>query len=215
LQNKAWYLGGIGEITKIEFHILESFGIPQHRVETLDKGMVFDLFCHVLALVGAVASRDLTGLATELPVVKLEEVKAARYAGCPISGETFAWINFMVNRNIEVVSAVGKCVGTSDDRFLRLDGANGNIRIDFVEKEFCVFDSQVRQVKEKKLDSNHVESFLDGVLQGREPPLLVPGVLSFDAALEVLMILDRAKKQIDRLPEYQCNESISEILERL
>jgi hypothetical protein len=60
VHNKTVYLREIGEIKKIEFHILEPFGIPSNRIKTLDKGMIFDLFCHVLALVGAIADRNLT-----------------------------------------------------------------------------------------------------------------------------------------------------------
>ena len=214
LQNKASYLGEIGEIRKIEYNILEPFGIPQHRVKTLDKGMIFDLFCHVLALVCAVVKQNLTCSETKLRAVQLEDVKAAQYAGCPISGETFAWIKFRVNRDVEVVSAVGKCVGTCEDKFMRLYGSNGNIKLDFVKDEFSVFDSQGSQRKQGRLNSKYVESFLEGVLLGKERPLLVPGILSFDAALEILTILDEAKQQIGKMPEYRCNESVSEILER-
>jgi len=213
LRNKALYLGEIGEIRKIEFHILEPFPIPQHRVETLDKGMIFDLFCHVLALVYTVVNRDLTSSATELPAIKLEEVKAAQYSGCPISGETFTWIKFIVNSGIEVISVTGKCVGTSKDKFMRLYGSNGSIKLDFVEDEFSIFDSQGRQQKQGRLNSKHVESFLESVLPGKEHPLSAPGVISFDAALEILKILDKAKTQIgNKLPKYQCKDSIDKIL---
>lgn len=214
LHDKDYYLKEIGGVEKIEFHILEPSEISLEREKALDKGMIFDLLCHVLALVCAVVNRDLTCLATKLRTVKLENVKAARYVGCPTSGETFAWIKFMVNSDIEVVSAVGKCVGTSDDKFMKLYGSNGAINLDFVNDMFFVFNSQERQRKQGRLDSRHVESFLEEVLQGKEPPLSVPGVLSFDAALKILELLDEAKRQIDKMPEYRCNESISQILGR-
>ena len=214
LQNKASYLRGIGEIRKIEFHILEPDGISPQREKTLDKGMIFDLFCHVLALVCAVPNQNLACLETKLRTIKLEDVKAARYVGCPISGETFAWIKFMVNSDVQVVTAIGKCVGTSDEKFMRLYDSNGTIKLDFVEDEFSVFDSPEKQIKKGKLLSKHVEGFLEGLLLGKKPPLSVPGVLSFEAALEILKILDEAKRRIDKMPEYRCHESISEILER-
>jgi len=215
LRNKASYLGEIGEIRKIEFHILEPDGISPEREETLGKGMIFDLFCHILALVYAVVDQNSTCSETRLKSIKLEEVKAARYVGSPISGETFAWIKAFVNRDIEVISAVGKCVGTSEDKFMKLYGLEGNIKLDFVDDEFSVFDSQGRRIKQGRLNSKHVESFLEEVLQGKEPLLMLPGTLSFDAALGILKILDKAKQQIGKMPLYQYNDSIDKILEIL
>lgn len=214
LREKTPYLEEIGEVKRIEFHLLEPSGILPEREKALDKGMILDLLCHVLAVVCAVFNRNLTYSATKLPAVKLEKVKAAQYAGCPISGETFALTKFMVNHDIEAVSVVGKGVGTSEDKFMRLYGSNGGIKLDFVDNEFSVFDSQGRQRKQGRLNSKHVGSFLEEVLPGKKHPLLVPGVLSFDAALEILTILDEARKQVDRMPEYRCNESISQILGR-
>lgn len=211
LQNKASYLREIGEIRKIEFHILEKIDIAPNRAKTLNKGVIFDLFCHVLALVG----QNLTCSATKLQIVKLEEVKAAQYVGCPISGETFAWIKFTIDNDIIVDSVIGKCVGTAEDKFMKFSGPDGNIKLDFVEDEFSILDSQGRHVKEGELDSNPVESFLEGILQGKEPPLSVPGILSFDAALKILEILDEAKRRIGKMPEYQRNDSIDKILNRL
>ena len=217
LRHKDYYLKEIGGVEKIEFHILEASEIPPERVKALDKGMVFDLFGHVLALVCAVVNQNLTYSATKLRAVKLEKVKAARYVGSPIAEETLAQIKFIINNDIEVVSAVGKCVGTSEDKFMKLYGPNGRIELNFRPRgsKFCVFDSQGRQVKEKELDSNPVESFLKEVLQGKKHPLSIPGILSFDAAFEILTILDEAKKQISKVPEYQCGNSIGKILERL
>ena len=216
LHDKDYYLmlKQIGGVKNIEFHILEDSRISPQREKTLDKGMIFDLFCHVLALVCAVVNQNLTCSATMLQTVRLEKVEAAQYVGSPISGETFARIKFIVNNDIEVDSAVGKCIGTSKDKFMELYGPNGSVKLDFVKDEYSVIDSQGRQQKQGGLDSKHVETFLEGVLQGKQHSLLLPGVLSFDAALETLTILDEAKKQIDEIPEYQCHESVSDILER-
>ena len=216
LRHKDYYLKEIGGVEKIECNILESSRIARKRANALDKGMIFDLFCHVLAVVSAVVKQNLTCSETKLQAVGLEEVKAARYVGCPISGETFAWIKLIINSNIEVLGAVGKCVGTSEDKFMKLYGPNGRIELNLRPRgsRFHVFDSQGRQVEEKELDSNPVESFLEEVLQGKEHPLSAPGVLTFDAALKILKMLDEAKNHIDRMPEYRCNESISEILGR-
>lgn len=213
LQNKVSYLGEIGEIRKIECNILEPDKIPPEREKTLDKGMIFDLFCHVLALVGAVVKQNSSYSEARFQGIKLD-VKAARYVGCPISGETFSLIKFMVNNDVEVTSAVGKCVGTFEDKFMELHGANGKVKLDFIRDEFAIFDAQDKLLKKEKLLADYVETYLGKLLPGKKQPLSLPGVLSFDAAFEILTILDEAKRQVDKMPEYQCNESIGEILER-
>lgn len=214
LKKKTSYLRQIGKITRIDFHILEDSRIPLEKKGTSDKGMIFVLCCHVLAVVCAMVDHDSTSLTTKLPKVELEQVKAAHYSGCPISGETFASIKFMVNNNIEVVSTIGKCVGTYEDKFMKLYGSNGSIKLDFVEDTFSVFNSQGSQQKQGKLNPKHIETFVEEVLMSNKNPLSIPGVLSFDTAFEILTILDKAKKKIGKMPEYQCQETVSEILER-
>lgn len=203
-----------GETERIEFHILEDSGIPPEREKALDKGMIFDLFSHVLAVICATLSQRSACSETILQTIKLEEIKAAKYAGSPISSETFASIKFTVDSNIEAASVVGMCVGVSEDKFMRLYGPNGTIELNLAKDEFFVLDSKGREQKQGKLNAEHVKSFLEGILQGNKP-LSVPGVLSFDAALGILEVLDKAKAQIDKMPEYQCGESVSQILERL
>jgi hypothetical protein len=50
-------------------------------------------------------------------------------------------------------------------------------------------------------------------LQGREP-ILAPGVLSFNAAFEILKVLDKAKQQMGKMTRYYIGESVNEILAR-
>jgi hypothetical protein len=202
-------LGRIGKIEKIEFHILEPWGIPLKRVEALDKGMIFDLFCHVLAIVGAVIDQNLTPSASILPTVELREVKAARYINCPISGETFARTEFIID-NIEVVSAIGKGVGIAEDKLMIISGSKGKIKLDIAKDDFLVFDHHGNQQGQGKLEPRHVESFLEAVLQ-RGNSILAPGVLGFDAALE---ILDKDERLIERMPQYCVGEPIGKILSK-
>ena len=99
---------------------------------------------------------------------------------------------------------------------MRVYGTKGEIELNFVEDKFFVFDLQRRQQKEGRLNAKHVKRFLEELLSGDKHPLSVPGVISFDAALEILKILDKAKRKIgSKLPEYQCNDSIDNILEIL
>ena len=216
------YLEQIGGVEKIEFHLLEYGEIPPERVKTLDKGMIFDLFCHALALVCAVVSQNLTCSAAKLKTVEPKGVKAARYINCPSSGETFALIELTIDSNIKVLTAVGKCVGDSDEKFIKIYGREEQIiKVEFSTKKdkLSIIESQGETKEYPEREPRHVESFLEGVLQGKDPSLMLPGVISFDAALGILKILGKAKQQskqqIGKMPVYQCNDSIDKILEIL
>jgi len=209
LRDKAKYLKRIGSIKRIEFHILEPFGIPPNRVKTLDKGMIFDLFSHVLALVARVIDSSTTAFDQR---VRLEQVKAAKYIDCPISGESFAWIAFSID-DIPVTAVVGKCVATSEDKLVTLHGARGRIELDFQRDRFFIIDS--KGIQQEGLEENQVESFLEFVVGKRMPPLSAPGVLSFDKALEILRVLGESKRQIGRMPLYRCGASVQDILRSL
>jgi predicted dehydrogenase len=192
------------EINKIELNILEANEIAPEEKDALDNGVIFDLFCHALALVHKVLNQDPTY--TKLPAVKLEEVKAARYVNCPISGETFAWIESRVN-DILIVSVVGKCVDSQDNKQMILFGPNGKSELNFIHY------APKRQHKLPLSSSEAVKGFLNKVMADKQP-LSIPGVLSFDTAFDILTILDEAKKKIGKMPEYQCHETIAKILER-
>jgi len=209
VRDKAKYIKRIGSIKRIKFHILEPFSIPPNRVKALDKGMIFDLFSHVLALVAGVTNSSTTAF---LSRVKLDQVKAAKYINCPISGESFAWIKFSID-DIPITAAVGKCVATSEDKLMVLYGTTGRIELDFIKDRFFITDSQGTQ--QGRLNPNHVESFLEFILHNRMPLLSAPGVLTFDTALEILRILEESKKRIRKMPLYHCKTSLEDILRSL
>lgn len=206
------YLEQIGGAKKIEFHLLEDYKILKCRATTLDEGAIFDLFCHTLAVICATVNQNTTCSAKMLSAIKVK-VNAARCTKCPISGETFARICFTIGRDIEVVSDVGYLA--SIDKCMTLRGPKGRIKLDFKGNKFSIFGSSDKQIDTGKLLGTHVQSFLEKVLQGKEHPLLVPGILSFDAALGILNILGKAKQQIGKMPVYQYNDSIDKILEIL
>jgi predicted dehydrogenase len=143
LKNKDKYLKMIGKVNQIKFHILEDEMVPAARAKALDKGMIFDLFCHGLAVLFALK---------EPTKVELKEVKAARYAGSPISGDTFAWIRFVMNNKIQVDSAIGKCVGTSKDKFMSIVGSSGEIFLDFQNDKFIVKDLKSKVIEHGDLN---------------------------------------------------------------
>jgi predicted dehydrogenase len=123
---------------------------------------------------------------------------------CPISEETFAWISFTINDNIEVISAVGKGVSVAEDKSTIIHDSKGRIKLDLVKDNFFIYSEPP---EEERLKSRHVESFLEAVLQQKDP-MSVPGVLSFDAALGILEVLDKARGRIGNMPRYRIGESI-------
>jgi len=178
----------------------------------VDKGIVLDLYCHVLSLVAATVGSSQTAMEEVLRHIEIMEVKTAQYNGSPISRETFAWIRFHINQ-IEIESVVGKYIGTSEDKSMTVHGSRGHIKLDLLRDEFLIADQQ-RRIKERtKLRPRHMESFIEALLRGEEP-LSAPGVLTFNAALEVLRKLNEAKMLTCNMVEYQAGENLTEILER-
>jgi predicted dehydrogenase len=208
LRKQNGCLGKIGKISKIEFNILESSDIA-NRASTLDKGVIFDLFCHVLAVVSAIVERNFTPSEAILGTVKLRDVKPAKYKNCQISGETFARIEFSISDNIKVIATLGKGVGEGDDKYLTIYGKKGRIKLNFVENQFiCDYSSQHQD--KGQLESRHVESFLEAILQG-EKPLSTPGALSFDTAFAILKLLTEAKSKVEVMAVYDIGTSAEEI----
>ena len=212
LQKRDEYVSETGEIERIQFHILEPFGIPPNRAKALDKGIVLDLYCHVLSLVAATVGSSQTAMEEVLRDIEIVEAKTAQYAGAPISGETFAWIRFYINQ-IEIESVVGKYIGTSEDKSMTVHGSRGHIKLDLLGDEFFIADKRAHIKEHAKLSPRHVESFIEALLQGEEP-LSAPGVLSFDAAFEILKVLNEAKILAGNIIKYQAGETITGILER-
>ena len=203
------YLKRIGRISKIEFNILESNIIRESQVGTLDKGVIFDLFCHVLAVVGAMLSQDSNSLETILKAAIIRNVISAQYRNCPISGETYARIEFSVGNNTEVIATVGKGIGDNNDKCMIISGEYGQKKLDFGENNSNGNHSSQHQNKEP-LESKPVESFLNTILQRRKL-LSAPGVLSFDAALIILEKLDEAKKKAGEMLHYNIGTSAEQI----
>lgn len=210
LRSASQYLGEIGRVMAIDFRILEPEEIPPHRVRALSKGIILDLFCHVLAVIGAVVERRTSPSVVSLSSVRLEEVKVAQYRDSPIPGETLAQIRFTIGQSnsqrIEVTSWIGK--GVRDrEKLMMIGGDRGrSIKLDFAADQAWLLGSR-EQRELTELYPNHVESFLEEALQGASPNS-TPGVLEFEAALEILMISDEAKMRAGESSSYNAGESI-------
>jgi len=157
--------------------------------------MIFDLFPHVLAVSAAVVEKKLTPTEDILQKVEFVEGARAKYNGWPFSSETHARIKFLVG-NKRVTGVVGKGIGETPDKQMIIYGTHGrNIEINFQTYSFSVNDKP-----EGNLESKHVESFLETVLEGCSIDS-APGVLSFGAAFAILERLSDIRDKTDMEPE--------------
>jgi len=212
LRDVGQYLQEVGPLERMEVHILEPNGIPDNRADALTKGVILDLLCHVLALVGAISDRSPAPSEATLRKVKLEAVMAARYLNSAIPGETFAWIEFLIE-DLIVHCAIGKGVGTKDDKHMVIQGSKGLFELDLSTRRFSVFDNRRSKKGSGKLSQNRVEDFLEETLKGNTGH--APGVFDLDAALEILKILDAARHRVDKQSEYTIGSSLGEVLRKL
>ncbi len=224
LNDNIHYLKNIEDITNIEFYLLEAGSIPAERKDALEEGVVLDLLCHCLAVTGAVVDFDITPSVDTLQSVDSLEIVPARHAKSLITRETFARIEFRVkvkdkDNDIGVVAYLGKCVGNEDYKMMKIYGTdNERIELDLNKDILSVFDKAGEGIAGPiALYSDHVKSFI-GELLSREKDitLTLPGVISFDAAYEILNITKRAKEQVrGELPEYGCHTELETILGKI
>ena len=198
----------IGEIHRIEFHILESSEVEPERVETLDNGVILDLFSHALAVSATILS-DASSMEEVLRRVSVKEVQTGRYDGSPISGETFARIVFSMNQTT-VESFVGKGVGREEWKTVSIKGPNRKIEIDF-SKETLHADN----LSPRRLNMKQLEASLGRILADEGNLLSVPGILSFDGAFEILRIIDKTRKMVRKSASYLIGDSLETILRKM
>lgn len=209
LYEKAQYLARIGDIERIECRILESHSPKHSRIGTLRKGVIFDLFSHVLSLVAGVKGSLIPELMRR---TILHKIRVARYADWPIHSESFALIDFNMD-STPVRAIVGYSVITDMNKVMFIHGTRGKIKLDFTRDRFLVTSTQGSESGD--LQPRHVESFLESALQDDIPSVSGFGVMNFDVALEILRILEKCKAHICTMSHYQCNTSLEDILEIL
>ena len=206
----------LGAIRRIEFSICESGGVEPWRAASLDAGMVYDLFCHVLAQVS--------------PLVKLEtflgqrgcRIAVAQHEGCPIKAESYAWIETddlrdAQDRRVVLSGTLGKGVGEKDEKYLRLIGEEAELYADFGPRS----DNKIKLICGGRsstlfeIGKGHPE-MLDALLCGRFMEQPVGGLIGEDA-VEILRILtsirSRIERQASRMGEqlYPIGSSLEEI----
>jgi predicted dehydrogenase len=183
----------IGEPKGLEIKISENTEIPFEKADTLKEGVILDLFSHVLAVSAAVVEGKSAPTGAILQKAELIDGARAKYKGWPFPSETFARIEFLVGDK-RVTGIVGKGIGERPDKQTIIYSADGRrVEIDF--------QTYIVDGKGRNLESEHVESFLEAVLKG-DTPDSAPGVLSFDAAFEILKLLSHSRDKINMRPDY-------------
>ena len=189
----------IGALSRVEFEILESGPIESWRAPSLEAGMIYDLFSHVLAMISAELNLS------SFRFNRIREIKVAQHQDCPspVTSETFAYFDFDLldyeGKRIRVTGSVGKGVGSSDEKFLNFVGERGLIKCDLGPSSLNGIQiAEGKSGKEKPLyEVGHGHSeFLKTLLEGRylEEPV---GGLTGEIAIEILRILAAIR---DRVP---------------
>lgn len=207
----------IGDLKEIEFRLLEPDIISPHRIKALDRGMIYDFFPHGLSVAAATPSPFAYPAPAILKEVRLLKVLVAKYFGCKTNGTSFVKIDFGIpyrQRDIFCRAWIGKGVGKKFEKTLKIIGSNGEIFVDIRDFKFSVSDSAGKIIKEDKLLYDYEKAFLSAAIDSKKSLSQIPGALSFEAAKEILYILDEAKWRSEprgKSPIYKVDSSIFEI----
>lgn len=198
----------IGVIRKIEFSICEAGGVEPWRASSLDAGMVYDLFCHVLAQASLFLRLDTFLSGGE----GCSKVLVARHEDCPIRRESYARIDNsglqdFNGRRVTLSGVLGKGISQQDVKFLRIIGEHGTLFADFgPQSDGLRLETENRSsVPLFEIGKGHPE-ILDAIFQGRflEEPI---GGLTGETAVMILQIIrsirDRIEDNIGQM-ERQC-----------
>jgi len=152
-----------------------------------------------------------------LKKVRLLKVLVAKYFGCKMSGTSFVKIDFEIpgqGRSVYCQSWIGKGVGNDFEKNLRIIGTKGEIFVDIKNFHYTVLDEKGKKIKEDKLLYDYEKSFLLSALDFKKTISQIPGALPFEAAKEILYILDEARWRSEprgKSPIYKVGSSVSEI----
>lgn len=188
----------IGVIKEIEFSICEAGGVEPWRAHALEAGMIYDMFCYLLAQIS--------------PFVRLEtflstfddhaRIQIANHEDCPIRTESYANILHtrlldLSGRSLRLHGQLGKGIGKVDNKFLRITGEHGTVFADFGPSSTGQLGLQT--------DNHHAPLFqigkghpemLDAIFSGRfmEEPV---GGLRGEDAVRILQILGHIRGGVD------------------
>jgi hypothetical protein len=212
--NRERLIERIGGLKSVEFGLLEAGPVESWRLKSLEAGMIYDLFSHVLAML------DLEVRVETFSHERVNRIAVARHSIQPIRGkartnkdtfiaETFAYFDFkLFDRNgnrIPITGSVGKGVGDRDDKFLTFTGETGWLKCDLNphgSKEILIKESRDDAGSIATIKGGHAE-FIATLLDGKyiEEPI---GRLAGDTAVQILHILNSIRGRIPKtMYEYE------------
>jgi predicted dehydrogenase len=197
----------VGRIHTVEFRLCEASPVEPWRAISLEAGMVYDLFCHVLAMVSPFVDlttfRVRTGPKTQILV--------AQHVACPIPAETFAWIRTTEildfgHGPVALEGALGKGIWSSggdavvakDEKYIKFVGEDGTIYANLDPSSPGMVSLMADEALEPlfEVGKGHKE-MLDAIFSGRflDEPV---GGLKGDTAAEILRILNSIRTGSER-----------------
>lgn len=219
------------------FNLLEPFAADLvERKESLQEGIIMDLFPHVLALIipfGDPASATLDslkpGVFKEANYVLDGEKQTVRGQDLFYLGrESFAEIMFHFTswhgNRVDAVARVGKCVGDSADKSLVVRGGvnkDREIRLD-LSKNTVKLRAGSKMVPVGRLEPKPIEVLIDKAINpssSEQVPVfnvdqaqgIVERLINFVAPIREYIDLPRGV----RLEEYECGASLKDVLAAL
>lgn len=187
----------------IVMNILENRHVEPSRVETLEKGMIFDLFSHALLNSVNVISSDIS---SELDRIKIKDVTKFRYEDAPIENETSSIINLIWENKgkiAEINIALGKGVGaTEENKRLYTSG----YMIDYKKNIIYNGTEQIGSI-----DSDPHLTLYKKILAGE---VNNAGLLDIKTAAKVLELTEKAFNRTDMIQVIPFATSLEEMIYR-
>ncbi len=220
-RDEAALIRQLGVIQRIEFSICESRPVEPWRATSLEAGMVYDLFCHLLAQIS-----PFVNLKTFLQQEPAQcHISVAQHENCPIAAESFAYISCdnlydYHSRPIQLTGSLGKGIGEADNKFLRLVGQRTSVYADFAphsDGQICFVDGTHKSPLYNIGNGHH--EMLEAIFKGRfiEEPV---GGLTGEIAIQILQILTSIRSRIEQhraqlaTCRYPVEEGVSGIIDK-
>jgi predicted dehydrogenase len=204
----------LGEIRAIECNILESDPIQDSRLATLSEGLILDMVPHVLAIF----SRIMQALGREFELdsekVEIFDINAGKYQFARIKDETFAEIVCKIN-GIPLKTSVGKAVGYTNRKDMKIFFENGLLFLDFVSNGYFIEERNEKEGKgptQGELLKTPIDALLKLILDNKK--LNSAKFLTFDEGSKVVSIISKIRKKAHHPVHYSCFSSPQQILPR-
>lgn len=210
VKNKHQLLPLVGRIQEIRFGMTEPNGVEESRKDSVKLGMIFDMFCHQLAILSELF---------DIGNIRFEKVLAAKHEGSPIGdADTFAYLDCFVPDStgapVPVRGCVGKGVGEKEHKYFFIRGEAADLDLDISQKKIVLVRDKTKVPLYEIHDGHRVilrQLFEENYL---ESPI---GALSHRTSLKVLKKISEAKSLAGErsLLVYKVGEQKDDILKRL